>query len=237
MKFNLTFISEEKLTEICADIVEKGQSAISNSNERLFENVIDPFSALFDSAISGISLSDWIRREKTRQMQKTLQNAIGGFHQNVIGSINGWQNLGTGKVLDLKCDSKKILAEVKNKWNTTKGNHKVRIYDDLKKLLGKPQFKGYKGYYVAILSKTKINAPFTPSDNETGTRRPMNPNIREVDGATFYDIATGEKDSLKNLYNVLPQILSNILGNKEILKYSEDPIFKLLSENSLDLMD
>lgn len=237
MKFNLTFISEEKLTEICADIVAKGQAAIANSEEKLFDNVIDPFSALFDSAISGISLSEWIDRERTRQVQKTLQNEIGNFHQKVIGSIKGWEDLATGNVVDLKFDSKKIFAEVKNKWNTTKGNHKVRVYDDIKKFLAKPQFKGYTGYYVAILSKAKINAPFTPPDNETGTRRPMNPKIREVDGATFYEIATGEKDSLKNLYNVLPQILSNILGNKEILKYSEDPIFKLLSENSLDLMD
>ena len=119
MKFDLHFITEEKLTAICADIVKKGQSAIVNSDEKLFENIVDPFSALFDSAISGITLSEWIKREKTRQMQKTLQNAIGTFHQNVIGSIDGWEDLGTGNVVDLRCQSKKILAEVKNKWNTT----------------------------------------------------------------------------------------------------------------------
>ena len=96
MKFDLHFITEEKLTEICADIVKKGQSAIENSDEKLFDNIVDPFSALFDSAISGITLSEWIKREKTRQMQKTLQNAIGTFHQNVIGSIDD------GKIWELE---------------------------------------------------------------------------------------------------------------------------------------
>ena len=237
MKFDLHFISEEKLTEICADIVQKGQSAVVNSHEKLFDNIVDPFSALFDSAISGITLSEWIKREKTRQMQKTLQNAIGTFHQNVIGSIDGWEDLGTGNIIDLRCQSKKILAEVKNKWNTTKGNHKVRVYDDIKKLLEQPKNKGFKGYYVAILSKAKINAPFTPSDNETSSRRPIDENIVEVDGATFYDIATGEKDSLKKLYQTLPYILSNILNNKDIEKYLREPIFNILSEKSLDLMN
>ena len=145
--------------------------------------------------------------------------------------------MGTGNVVDLRCQSKKILAEVKNKWNTTKGNHKVRVYDDIKKLLAKPQNKDFKGYYVAILSKAKINAPFAPSDNETSTPRPVDENIIEVDGATFYDIATGEENSLKKLYQALPYILGKILNNKEIEKYTEEPMFNTLSENSLDLMD
>ena len=170
-------------------------------------------------------------------MQKTLQNAIGTFHQNVIGSIDGWEDLGTGNIVDLRCQSKKILAEVKNKWNTTKGNHKVRVYDDIKKLLGQPKNKGFKGYYVTILSKAKINAPFTPSDNETGNRRPIDKNIVEVDGATFYDIATGEKDSLKKLYQTLPYVLGKILNNNEIEKYTREPMFNILSKKSLDLMD
>lgn len=41
MKFDLHFISEEKLTEICADIVPKGQSAVVNSDEKLFDNIVD----------------------------------------------------------------------------------------------------------------------------------------------------------------------------------------------------
>lgn len=83
MSFNLSFISEKKLTEICSDIIQIGQAAIENSESKFDDNIVDPFSALFDSAISGISLSEWCEREKARQMQKTLQNAIGSFHHSV----------------------------------------------------------------------------------------------------------------------------------------------------------
>ena len=35
-------------------------------------------------------------------MQKSFANAIGEFHQNIIGHINGWENLGRGQIVDLK---------------------------------------------------------------------------------------------------------------------------------------
>lgn len=146
MKFCLNFISEERLTCICQEIVDTGISAIKNSEATFHDNIVDPFSAIFDSAISGISLSEWIEREKARQMQKTLQNCIGSFHQKVLGSICGWEDLGTGGIVDIKNEKSKIIAEVKNKWNTTKGNHKVRIYDDINNLLKQPMHRGFTGY-------------------------------------------------------------------------------------------
>lgn len=236
MKYSLDFISEERLTLICKNIVETGLYAIEKSEEDFNSNIVDPFSALFDSAISRISLSEWRKREKSRQMQKTLQNAIGTFHQQVLGSIDGWEDLGIGEIVDLRSSNRKILAEIKNKWNTTKGNHKVRIYDDIKNLLKRSEYVGYTGYYVAILSKTCLDIPFTPSDNEKKCKRPENTSIREIDGASFYALATGDKYALKKLYNILPYILTNILDNKDILEYKKDPIFDDLAKNSIELM-
>ena len=45
---------------------------------------------------------------------------------------------------------KMIIADIKNKFNTTKGNHKVNIYDDLDKILNSPEFKEYAGYYIEL---------------------------------------------------------------------------------------
>ncbi len=237
MKYNLDFISEVRLTEICKAIINIGNVAIDKSTNDFNKNIVDPFSAIFDSAISGITLSEWIEREKTRKAQKTLQNAIGFFHQQVLGSVQGWKDLGTGSVVDLCCSEKKIIAEIKNKWNTTKGNHKVRVYDDIARLLKTSDFNGYTGYYVAVLSKKAKNIPFTPSDNENaGLQRPENDNIREIDGASFYALATGNKDALKNLYITLPLILGKLLNCKMVYNYAEDPIFTSLAENSISLM-
>ncbi|MCV6599301.1 MAG: Eco47II family restriction endonuclease [Alphaproteobacteria bacterium] len=227
----LKWISEKDLYELCQEIVDVLEVKSKDIEKDLHSNIVDPFSALFDASFHKMSLEEWLATEKSRQIQKSLQNAIGNFHQKILGRVIGWKDLKTGGVADLVNKDKKIIAEIKNKFNTTKGNHKVAIYDDLKSLT-KSKYEGYVAYYVAILTKKRFDKEFTPSDNrKAGKRRPKNKNIREIDGATFYEIATGDKNAIYDLYNVLPHIISDIVKNdkKKIIK---DPLFKELFDRA-----
>lgn len=175
-------------------------------------NSIDPFSAIFDASIQSIPINLWFELEVRRQSQKTLQNKLGLFHQNILGHVSGWSNLNTGKVVDLLNTKKKIIAEIKNKFNTTKGSDKVQIYDNIKFLLD-TKYKGYVGYYVEVIPQNKkvYDSEFTPSDNKIKKRRPRNKNIRIIDGSSFYDLATGYNDSLFMLYMAIPEAITKIL--------------------------
>lgn len=226
----LQFIDDKILYDICKNVISVIEKASLNIDKNFHKNIIDPFSAIFDASFKHISLSEWIEQEKLRQIQKTFQNHIGIFHQKVLGSIHGWSDLGDGNIVDIANNKKKIVAEVKNKFNTTKGNHRTAPYDDLKKVIT-TKYKGYVGYYVSILTKKRFNRPFTPSDNVTKERRPENKNIREIDGATFYDMATGEKDTAKKLYHALPAILADITktNKNNLLK---DPLFEEFFEKA-----
>jgi hypothetical protein len=186
--------------------------ASSESDKKLNSNVIDPFSAVFDSLRQNISLTEWLEQEKARQIQKTLQNAVGEFHQSILGSVDGWENMKSGNVIDLVNESKKIIAEVKNKFNTTKGNHKISIYDDIYELINS-KYLGYLGYYVEIIPKSKkpYNKEFTPSDNKSKSRRPQNQMIRIIDGKSFYELVTGKENSLEELYKAIPTIITELL--------------------------
>jgi hypothetical protein len=221
----LNWISDENLYAICKEIVDKTISTKSVSVN--FDNIVDPFSALFDVAINNLTYDEWLKSEGIRQRQKTLQNMIGNFHQSVIGKVAGWKNLGTGSVIDLYNADKKVIAELKNKYNTTKGNHKVAIYDDLKNRLSRTEYAGFTGYYVAILMKKPCNAPFTPSDNKSNMRRPVNERIREIDGTQFYALATGSETALKDLYRYLPKVLADLTGTS-CDKIEKDQWFKEL---------
>jgi len=214
-KQRLPFISDEDLYKQVKHVLDIARDTSEKAESRLFENTVDPFSALFDAIFQGISLKQWLKQEKARQTQKTLQNALGDFHQEILGSIPGWKSLGKGNIFDLKNDKLKIIAEVKNKYNTTKGNHKVAIYDDLGGQL-KSGYKGYTAYYVEIIPKNKIayNKPFVPSDNRTHKRRPERKDIRVIDGKSFYHLATGDCEAIKKLYNALPGVIYDILGKK-----------------------
>lgn len=217
----LNFVSNVDLYAHVEHVMDIAQLATDNAEKNLYRNAIDPFSAVFEASRLGVSLSQWIELEATRQTQKTLQNAVGDFHQKLIGCVATWKDMGTGSVIDLENKTKKIIAEVKNKHNTTKGNHKVAIYDDIKFGLD-GIYKGFTGYYVEIIPKNKkrYNKEFTPSDNKTHSRRPTNKHIRQIDGYSFYELATGEKDALKKLYITLPIVIMDILGK------SHEPMIK-----------
>lgn len=94
-------------------------------------------------------------------------------------------------------EENKIIAEIKNKYNTVSGGKLSDLYHTLDKLVMPKTsiYKGYTAYYVTIIpkSKTRHNKPFTPPDKATGERCPENERIRVIDGASFYDLVTGEK--------------------------------------------
>lgn len=185
------------------------------SEQSLRQNTLDVFSATLESILKGISFDEWIEQEKKRQIQKTLQNKVGDLHQKILGTLSGVQDLGVGDVVDIISQEKSLIAEIKNKHNTTKGNHKIAVYDDLKSVLSsKPEIT--TAYYVEILPKNgkKYNKPFTPSDNKTSQQRPANEFIRQIDGQSFYELLTGNPNALRELYILLAQVASEILSEE-----------------------
>lgn len=224
----LPYINNKDLFSKVEEVINLTKVAVDMCDKNLYKNAIDPFSAIFDALMQGISLTQWIKQERSRQIQKTMQNAVGEFHQKILGCVKGWKDMGTGNVFDLLNSDKKIIAEVKNKFNTTKGNHKVAIYDDLESQL-KNKYKGYTAYYVEIIpqNRKEYNDPFMPSDNKTKTRRAKNEKIRRIDGNSFYFYATREKNALRMLYNTLPMVIGAILDKNH--KYlTEDKFFEEL---------
>lgn len=228
----LPYISNDDLFKHVKEVLDIAQAAVTDAESRLDRNVIDPFSALFDALRQNITLSQWLEQEKTRQIQKTMQNALGEFHPKIIGSIQGWEWLPVGMVIDVKSDSKKVIAEVKNKHNTTKGTDKKTLYDNLKAQLAS-NYNGYTGYYVEIVPSKKepYNKPFTPSDNITHQRRPLDEKIRLIDGRSFYALASGHGDALKMLYNKLPIVIGDILDVSPE-KATTDQVFSELFERA-----
>ncbi len=221
----LKYISDKELIEAVAKVIKVIEKAECEADDKLHKNVVDPFSALFHGITHKISYKEWIEQEKARQIQKTMQNAIGTFHQDILGSVKNWEDLGTGGGLDVKSNKYKILAEIKNKYNTTKGNHKTELYDAIKAMLRLDEYNNFIGYYVEIIpkGKNKYDNPFTPSDNKRKKRRPKNKKIRVIDGVSFYEMATGREKALQELFEVLPMVIADNfkykLGKKETSQY------------------
>lgn len=218
----LKWISDKDLQTCSKKLLSVAQRSMDNSQKNMYKNVIDPFSALFQMAGFDMDAAAWVKAEQARQAQKSFQNHVGDFHQNVLGCVRGWDNLSVGNVVDLKSDTKKIIAEIKNKHNTVTGGSLKNVYDDLEsEIMPKSSiYHGYTAYFVNIIPKkaTRFNQEFTPSDKATGARKHPNRKIRIIDGASFYELVTGDRDALKDLFNALPNVLNDLLNKSQLTK-------------------
>jgi hypothetical protein len=209
----LSFISDEALIQAVKNLLITADGAQKKATKDFSRNVIDPFALLFEMAGFQINQETWIVGEQRRQAQKTLQNQVGIFHQKVLGAMDGWNDLETGGVVDVISTERKIIAEIKNKYNTVKGSDKVKVYDQLETCVMTKghQYKNFTAYYVEILPKSSAHydKEFIPSDNTKGKSRSANPLIRQIDGYSFYALVTGVPDALEQLFNFLPDVIEN----------------------------
>ncbi|WP_422355028.1 Eco47II family restriction endonuclease [Roseivirga pacifica] len=212
----LDWISDEALISSVQHLITKAKEVSSDSADKFNKNVIDPFSAVFQMAGFGMTHEVWHQTEIARQAQKSLQNHIGDFHQVVLGNVKGWQNKEVGNVIDLVNHEQKIVAEVKNKFNTLSGGQLANMYKSLDGLISPKSsiYHGYTAYYVTVIPKKPLrsNLPFTPSNREKGAKESENQRIRQVDGASFYSLVTGSKTALADLFAVIPEVVSKVGG-------------------------
>lgn len=187
-------------------------------NKDIFKNGLDPFGAFFDSISGGIGFDEWLQAEQARQAQKSLQNAIGEFHQDILGDIKGCLSNPPGEGADILNKSMGWCAELKNKFNTTKGNHKAAVFKDIAEWVShyKEKYeKEFTGYYCYVIPRKPgdINDIWKFTYKKKLYRKN---NIREITYARLLDEATGEEDSLRKLYLCLPALLE-----KEFKKTTE----------------
>jgi len=227
----LNWISDEDLTKAVQNILITAKKAKMDASHNFGKNVVDPFSAIFEMAGFGMTYDSWLVSEEARQAQKTLQNFIGEFHQIILGSCSDWEDKTKGSIIDLLSNNNKIIAEVKNKHNTISGGKLADLYWSLESaVMNKTSFyKGYTAYYVSIIPNKpkRFNKPFTPSDKEKGQRCPENALIRQIDGASFYTLVTGEINALQDLFNVLPTVISEITTITQLESDKLKALFKL----------
>lgn len=218
----LEFIDDKSLFDEVETLLRKAKEKRDSAEKTFNSNVIDPFGALFE-APGFLSHEEWRNSELARQRQKTIQNHVGSFHQKILGHVDGWQDMGIGGIVDLLNEERKIIAEVKNKYSTVTGGDLADKYKGLDELVSPKhsKFKGYCAYFVNIIPRRPVRSdtPFTPSNKGSGSLCPSNPNIRIIDGASFYQLVTGRQDALKELHTVLPQAIEYVsntrLGQEE----------------------
>lgn len=153
-------------------------------------NVLDPFSLIAIAHVfEADSADDALAYAGMSAIIGCIGNALGRFHQQVLGGANGWRDHDRG--FDLICEERRLLAEVKNKHNTMNAPNRRQVEDDLKGALRQRE-RGWTAYLAIVIPKKPERY-----------REELAPNLFEIDGASFYEVVSGRNNALHDVLDHL----------------------------------
>lgn len=231
----VTFISDEHLLRCVANLHTAYLKAKSNvSKKNFYNNKVDSIKLTFDAKFNSIDEESLIQAEVLRQIDKSFNNSIGTFHEQILGGIEGFE-VGNLSGFDIKAKDNSLFADIKNKHNTMNSSSAESLFQKLARYAD--SYKQAKCYWVQILAKGSFNERWTGEINgkEYGHSR-----VYKISGDQFYALLSGQEDALYQLYKVLPlaieDYLSSIENNQEVIENSALDEIKaetVLSERSI----
>jgi len=209
--YNLSFINDNDLFNHIKETIEKYCFKI---NLRDFnKNLLDPVKLTFDTKVYNKTIKEIIDLEIIRQMDKSNSNNIGYFQQNIFKyiyhkntNISNWKVLTKG--FDIVNDIDKIFVEIKNKHNTMNSSSSAKTFMRMQNQILKDG--NSKCYLVEVIAKNSQNIKWVVSLDGVST---SHENIRRVSIDKFYELVTGEKEAFKQLIEVLPIVMDDVLRN------------------------
>ena len=203
----LSFISDEDLFSCISELHNTYiQCQREFTTKDFYKNKVDPIKFQFDIAFNGINEEDYIKAEITRQVDKTISNAIGVFHQNLLGCIEGMNDLGIGNGCDLQNDEETIFAELKNKHNTMNSSSSEAT---IQKLINfADSHPDATCYLIQIIARRSFNKLWQGSFNN---RHYSHPRVRIISADNFYELVTGIPDAFYQLCSILPSAIRDYL--------------------------
>lgn len=207
----LNYISNEHLLSCIENLHQAYLKAKNNvSKKQFYSNKVDCFKLTFDALFNGMDEESLIQGEILRQIDKSINNSIGTFHEQILGGINGYQ-MGKLSGFDIKANDDSLFADIKNKHNTMNSSAAEALFQKLARYAN--DFKQAKCYWVQILAKDSFCELWT---GEINGKEYSHSRVYKISGDQFYAMLTGEEDALFQLYSVLPNAISEYLERTEI---------------------
>lgn len=212
--YGVEFITDKVLEDAVNALMLSAES--ERKKKDIHRNVIDPFAAAFEAASLKVSMEDWLAVEMGRQAGKTITNALGHFHQHLIGLLPGWKSTGrSGGVVDFVHhgpfgeNQTPAFAEIKNKFNTMNSQTMHSLYETFSGRLRWPEYRNYTMYLIQVIQKQVADdIPWAPG--QLGVRE----DIRVISANRVYELSTGDPNAFEKVFNAVLMILQSKHGLK-----------------------
>lgn len=240
--WNLSFITEEKLTEHVNNTIEKyGDKLSSFDLKRFNKNTIDPIKLIFDKIVYRSSWEEIIQNEIFRQRDKSNNNDIGYFHQRIFqyidkchvpdnGTEGGWDIIYSnpqGIPVAEAGTVSRVYVELKNKHNTMNSSAAGKTFIKMQHQLLEDD--DCACFLVETIAQRSQNIKWETTVDKTKVGHKL---IRRVSIDNFYALVTGQEDAFYQLCLVLPEIIEKAVSKSAQSILPQDTVFEDLREKA-----
>ena len=179
------------------------------TKKSFYSNKVDTIKLTFDSKFNNIDEESLIKAEVLRQIDKSINNSIGTFHENILGGIKGFE---AGKLsgYDIKAKNDTLFADIKNKHNTMNSSAAEALFQKLARYAD--TYKKSKCYWVQILAKSSFCELW---HGEINGKEYSHSRVYKISGDKFYALLSGHEDALFQIYKKLPLVVNDYLKSIE----------------------
>lgn len=217
------FVSDEHLLKCIENLHGSYVRAKAKiTKQKFYTNKIDTVKLTFDSRFNNIDEETVIESEILRQIDKSINNSIGTFHEQILGGIAGFE-VAKFSGFDIKASDNTLFADIKNKHNTMNSSAAEALFQKLARYAD--TYKQARCYWVQILAKGSFDEHWTGDING---KEYSHTRVFKISGDRFYALLSGRENALYELYQALPVAINDFLQTVE--KGKSKPMNSALSE-------
>jgi len=206
----LKYISDEHLLKCIQNLNNSYISAKSGVNtKKFYKNKVDTIKMTFDLKFNELDEETLIKTEISRQIDKSINNFIGTFHEEILGGIKGFE-IGNLSGYDVKAKDNTLFAEIKNKHNTMSSASAEAAFQKLARFAD--DNKQAECYLVQILAKKSFTKKWSGIING---KEYSHSRVNMISGDQFYKLLSGRENAFFELYKALPLAISDFLKMKD----------------------
>jgi hypothetical protein len=206
----VNFIMDDHLLK-CIGNLHKAYLKTKNNitKKNFYSNKVDTIKLTFDAKFNDINEESLIQSEVLRQIDKSINNSIGTFHEQILGGIKGFE-VGNLSGYDIKAKDNTLFADIKNKHNTMNSSAAEALFQKLARYAN--DNKKAKCYWVQILAKGSFCELWSGDING---KEYSHSRVYKISGDQFYALLSGQDDALFQVYKVLPIAIKDYLKSTE----------------------
>ncbi len=196
------FVSDDHLLMCIGNLHEAYLKAKNNINKKQFyKNKIDTVKLMFDAKFNGVGEESLIEAEIARQIDKSVNNSIGTFHEEVLGGIKGFERKNSSG-FDIKANDNSIFAiyqfvEIDRKFE--KG-----LFEQITSQA--VFYKGSTWYLVDFFSNRTYCEPWILATEESTIKHKR---VFKISVDKLYAVLTRNEDAIFQLNKVLPNAIED----------------------------